>query len=257
MITFGRMIPNAGYQARYRREMQKMIQPMYEETLTEVTELHTSEFARDAKLTLTKLMAMLRKKWYKIFERRAKDIARWLVNTIGHRTKEATMQQLKKIGFLIKPQYTDTMKDFATELIANNVSLIKSIPQKFLRRVQRIVREAWLRGGDRQYIYERIRKLVDKAKYNADRRAYLIAKDQMNKITQGMALQNAIAYGATGGEWIHVPGEFSSRETHIHMDRQRFDLTVGIYDPAVKKNVLPAELPYCACQFRALFPGSE
>ena len=37
-------------------------------------------------------------------------------------------------------------------------------------------------------------------------------------------------YGATKGRWIHVPGRYSSRITHVHMDGEVFDLNVGLYD---------------------------
>ena len=85
----------------------------------------------------------------------------------------------------------------------------------------------------------------------------MIAKDQVQKVTQQMAMSNAKAYGATKGEWIHIPGEKSSRITHIHFDGQTFDLDKGLYDEDVGEYVLPGQLIYCMCTQEFLFPGTE
>ena len=230
---------------------------MHKETLKEIQVLR-SEVIQDSPFDVIEFMKRLRKKWYDVFEKQAKKFVRWLVNKVDSLTKNKTKQDLRMAGMTIEPNYTGEEKKLIAKIIKDNVKLIKSIPQKHLRKVQDIINEAWLRGGDRQYIVERIEKLINKKLYpNTKRRAYLIAKDQMNKITQQLAIAEAKAYGATRGEWIHVPGEFSSRETHIHMNGQPFDLNVGLYDEQVKMNVLPADLPYCACQFSPLFPGME
>ena len=85
----------------------------------------------------------------------------------------------------------------------------------------------------------------------------MIAGDQVQKATQEFALNNAQAYGATKGEWIHVPGEKTSRITHIHFDGEIFDLNKGLYDDDVGEYVLPGQLIYCRCVFAAIFPGTE
>ena len=92
---------------------------------------------------------------------------------------------------------------------------------------------------------------------NAERRAELIAKDQTQKVTQDFARANAQAYGATKARWIHIPGEKTSRITHMEMDGEEFDINVGLYDPDVGENVLPGQLIYCMCTQEFLFPGTE
>lgn len=81
-------------------------------------------------------------------------------------------------------------------------------------------------------------------------RATNVAIDQTNKITQGILRANDEALGVTEGVWIHVPGKFTSRETHIGMNGKRFNLKDGMFDPAVGKNVHCGELPYCRCIYR-------
>lgn len=256
-LTFGRVIPNAGYEARFRRDMKRLVKAMHKDVRAEMNK-HYSEFAKDAApVTLTTVMAKLRKKWYGIFNRRAKEMATWLVETIGKRTQASVMEQLRKIGFALPPNYSRDQQKLIKELAEQSTSLIKSIPQTYLRDVQEAVREAVEGGGDMKELKERIKEMLTLPEEKAERRAELIAKDQINKVTQNMALESAKGIGATKGEWIHVPGEFSSRITHIEMDGKEFDLSVGMYDEDVGKNVMPGELPYCMCQFQAIFPGIE
>lgn len=256
-IVFGRMYPNAGYNARYRREIRRLIKAMHKDVKRELGALY-SVLASDAPLTLTEIMARLRKRWYYIFEKRAREMAKWLADSVQKRTRQDIMNQLKKMGFALTPNYTGAEKKLITNFVQESVSLIKTIPQTFLREVQENVKKAFERGGDRAAIKEAIEDKIDHPLVkNAERRAELIAKDQTQKVTQDFARANAKAYGATKARWIHIPGEKTSRITHIQMDGEEFDINVGLYDPDVGENVLPGQLPYCMCSCAFLFPGTE
>ena len=65
---------------------------------------------------------------------------------------------------------------------------------------------------------------------------------------------NMLSLGFTEAKWIHVPGEFTSRETHIKFDRRKFDLQVGLFDTDVSKNVFPGELWWCRCCMKGIIP---
>lgn len=256
-IVFGRMYPNAGYNARYRREIRRLIKAMHKDVKRELGALY-SVLASDAPLTLTEIMARLRKRWYGIFEKRAKEMARWLADSVQKRTQKDVMNQLKKMGFALTPHYTGAEKKLIKDFVQESVSLIKTIPQTFLREVQENVKKAFERGGDRAAIKEAIEDKIDHPLvHNAERRAELIAKDQIQKVTQDFARANAQAYGATKARWIHIPGEKTSRITHMEMDGEEFDINVGLYDPDVGENVLPGQLIYCMCTQEFLFPGTE
>lgn len=269
-VTFGRMYPNAGYTARYRREIKKLIRAMNEETRSEILSLY-SDKANDAMLRdLQSVMKKLREKWKREFERRAKQMAEWLADKTQKRTRKDVQKQLKNMGFALTPNYTDAQKAEIAKFVEESVNLIKTIPMHYLNDVQDIVRDAVERGGDRAAIHEAIKDKFDHPIVNrkageseedalkrAERRADLIAKDQVQKVTQQMAMSNAKAYGATKGEWIHIPGEKTSRITHIDFDGQTFDLDKGLYDSDVGEYVLPGQLIYCMCTFQAIFPGTE
>ena len=256
-IVFGRMYPNAGYNARYRREIRRLIKAMHKDVKRELGALY-SVLASDAPLTLTEIMARLRKRWYYIFEKRAREMAKWLADSVQKRTQKDVMNQLKKMGFALTPHYTGAEKKLIKDFVQESVSLIKTIPQTFLREVQENVKKAFERGGDRAAIKEAIEDKIDHPLvHNAERRAELIAKDQTQKVTQDFARANAQAYGATKARWIHIPGEKTSRITHMEMDGEEFDINVGLFDPDVGEYVLPGQLIYCMCTQEFLFPGTE
>lgn len=256
-VVFGRMYPNAGYNARYRREIRRLIKAMHKDVKKELGALY-SVLATDAPLTLTEIMARLRKKWYYLFEKRAKEMAKWLADSVQKRTQKDVMNQLKKMNFALTPHYTGEEKKLIKDFVQESVSLVKTIPQTFLKEVQENVKKAFERGGDRAAIKEAIEDKIDHPLVkDAERRAELIAKDQTQKVTQDFARANAQAYGATRARWIHIPGEKTSRITHMHMDGKEFDINVGLYDPDVGEYVKPGQLIYCMCTQEFLFPGTE
>ena len=63
---------------------------------------------------------------------------------------------------------------------------------------------------------------------------------------------NMLSLGFTTAEWIHVPGQFTSRDTHINFNGRVFDLQVGLYDTDVERNVFPGELWWCRCCMRGI-----
>ena len=92
-VTFGRMYPNAGNTARYRREIKKLIRAMNEETRSEILSLY-SDKANDGMLRdLQSVMKKLREKWKKEFERRAIQMAEWLADKTQKRTRKDVQTQ--------------------------------------------------------------------------------------------------------------------------------------------------------------------
>lgn len=258
-ITFGRMYPNAGYSAKYRREIRRLIKAMREDTIRELR-MCADDIAMDSKekVTLTTIMAKLRKRWYSIFEKRARQMSKWLAETVQKRTRKDIMNQLTKLGMAYQPHFTATQDAIIAGFVKDSTELIKTIPQDFLRGVQEEMRDM-VEKGDAHAIKEMLVDEFDhpfvKTVEQAERRAELIANDQTHKVTQEFAMDNAKAYGATKAEWIHIPGEKSSRLTHIEMDGKEFDIEVGLFDSDVGEFVKPAQLPYCRCTCSFLFPN--
>lgn len=215
----------------------------------EVTEV-TKDSALD---DITIMIANLKSTWQTKFNDASEKIAKEFTNQINNMTKAQLLRKLKSAGFSVKFKMSQNIERHLAVIISENVSLIRSIPTEYLNRVEKTVRESTIKGRDLAGLKQSLMK-----DYTAtENRAGLIARDQINKATESLAIERSKSVGATQGRWIHVPGVKSSRITHIAMDGQVFDLEQGLYDEDVGKYVLPGELIYCNCTFAPLIPGFE
>ena len=76
----------------------------------------------------------------------------------------------------------------------------------------------------------------------------------MAKITTKVQTDNAIEAGFNEAIWVHVPGTYTSRVSHIHMNGKKFRLDEGMYDEDVGYNVMPGELINCRCVYKLIVP---
>lgn len=133
-----------------------------------------------------------------------------------------------------------------------STKLISHMRTQSRLKIQNILAEALERGKPLSELTRDIKKAgrMDSA------RAFRVALDQSCKLNNYIQLENCKALGITEGIWVHVPGMYTSRDTHKAMDGQRFDLLTGMYDPAVGTHVHPGELPFCRCVYRPVLPES-
>lgn len=136
------------------------------------------------------------------------------------------------------------------DLVEGNVRLITKIGQADIERISGAMAEGVEKGLD----YGQIRQALRDTQGFDDARAERVCMDQVNKIHERVNLANARAVGVTEGIWVHVPGQYSSRATHIMMNGRTFDLSEGMMDEAVGHRVFPGSEPFCRCVFRMVIP---
>lgn len=254
----GRATVDLALELEIRKRMQKEVAAMMADIQKQVVEAikaHPADKAQDALPTwfLVQLMKSIRAKWYPRFNQLAKEIQDLMTTKADSRTKKQIELKLKEYGFSIDYHPTAEQMKALREIVERNVKETKQLAMFIAAHAQAVIVKAYETGRDLHYLTDRLAEMGGIAK----EKAAVIAKDQMNRVTQQTAIANAQAVGITKGKWIHVPGFYSSRKTHIKMDGQVFDLNVGIYDPAVGRYVKPGELKYCACQFQVIAPGFE
>lgn len=250
--------PSTAIERAYRKKLEKLIDDMqrsvvwwlraaYRKREGEITQ--DASPSRDLAQELEKVM----RKWQKDFNDAAEKVAEWFVQNDVRHVKNATREAFKAAGLAelmtVKFKYMSRReRDVLQSLIIENVNLIKSIPSQYLTEVQGLVQRCVQNGRDLGYLTDELAKRYSITR----RRAATIARDQTDKATENLTRARMQSLGITKGVWMHTSAGKTYRQSHVEMDGKEFDLSEGLYDKEVGRNVFPAELVNCRCTFRIL-----
>ena len=258
-LTVRAVRPNVGLEREYRRKLQRLIRQMndsvkwwlkaaYRRNEGKI-ELLGAEDASPA-VALQKELRRLFRHWEKVFSAEGKKIAYWLVSKAKGRGQSAMKAALKAAGITVNFKPSRAEQYMMSSIIEANVALIKTIPSEYFDRVEQAVQRSVQAGRDIYGLTEELDRSYDISR----KRAAVIARDQNNKATDGLNRVRDAGLGITEGIWIHVPGDKSSRHTHMQMNGKKFNLAEGMYDPAVGRNIHCGELVNCNCIYKAVIP---
>lgn len=255
--------PNPGIRASYRRALRSMVRAMredYERRLSELYSVLEPRIVGDAKWRspmerLQEALGKLADRWTRRFSAFAEKVAPAFVKDVFRRVVKGRKQSFEDAGIskvLLKDlSLKDQVMDERVQaLIAENVALIRTIPQDCHARIQAMVTRAVAGGQSEASLARDIAKTFGVT----ERRAGVIARDQTLKATQSIAQTADREMGITEGVWIHVPGRKTSRPTHVKMDGVKFELGKGLWDSAVSRWVKPGSEILCACKYRPVIP---
>jgi uncharacterized protein with gpF-like domain len=141
------------------------------------------------------------------------------------------------------------LRDVLHAVAAQNVSLIKSIQQRYLLDVEQSVMRSVQMGGD---IEELTKELENKFSI-ARRRASVIAHTQNEMATASMTRVRQIELGFDS-VWVYTWQSKEPRKTHVKMHDQRFSPKVGLWDSHERQMVFPGSLINCKCRSRPAIP---
>lgn len=191
-----------------------------------------------------------------------KQISHWFCTGMIKSTTAAQVDAMRKAGLSeafirekwtthqIGGQYIAPEVEIVPKIIQDQTTLITRLASEDLQRIQTAVVTSLDAGVNINDLEATLRGISG----FSPRRAQLVAMDQTNKLNITVQRANDLSLGFTRAVWIHVPGEFTSRETHREFNGQEFDLQEGMYDIDVGHNVQCAELPYCRCVYRTIIP---
>ncbi len=218
---------NASLQLWYNRGIQKLIKKMTTEVKKEVTKLFkrlpVPEFTSDESIGSQSriLMNMLTDKFEKLFAREGQD----LVDHMMERNLEISSVNIKKSlkelsgGLSINTsRVPKELTDVVNASIAENVSLIKSIPAQYFKDVTGAVMRSITSG---QGLYDLLPE-IKKYEGVTARRAELIALDQTRKAYSSVNAIKLDKLGVKKFEWLHSGGSREPRESHIKIDGEIF-----------------------------------
>lgn len=244
----------AWYRSTLLREVRAMNQDV-RRTVVAVFEdnpLSSPEMANDANPVklVRNALRNLASKWVNRFIDMATGVSDQLVERTTEATDRSLRASMRKEGMTVNYQFTDAMMERQEAIIAENVSLIKSIPEKYFTDVEGMVYRAVAKGGDRKQLDDELMQKFSQREGITRRRAEFIARDQVRKATSALAAVRQQAAGIKMGEWIHSAGQANPRHSHVKAGAERleFDLSKGAYLDG--QWIMPGELPNCSCSWR-------
>jgi SPP1 gp7 family putative phage head morphogenesis protein len=246
---------NRGQAAAYRRRMLALIDEMDASVLHWVASTYRQApplVATDASpvKAMQKQLRELGKRWIKRFDDAAPKIAEAYLKGAFKATDSAMRMALKDAGWTVKFQMTPVVKEAFSASLAENVGLIRSIPEQYLQQVEGIVMRSYTRGRDLQTLTADLKTLYPKAA----NRATLIALDQSNKANAVVTQARQSELGIVDAIWMHSHAGKTPRPTHVAMNGKPYKVAEGKWDSDEQKMVRPGELINCRCTSRSVLP---
>lgn len=253
--------PNAALGAAYRARLERLVAEMaasvlfWTRAIYRAHEPPTVKMAMDRKTAaeaITDAFGRLRDRWLLRFDETAPKLAWWFATKAARRSDEAMTRILRDGGISVPFKMTPAAANIIDAAVAENVALIKSIPQQYLTQVEGAVMRSVREGRDLSTLSRELRQQYGVTK----RRAALIALDQNNKATADMtrARQAEKGYKAI---WRHSHAGKVPRPTHVANDGNVYDPAAGWYDPHERKRIWPGTLIRCRCFSQTIIPGFE
>lgn len=255
--TLAPVRPNLGLELEYRRELDALIAEMNKSVLWFVRAAYRKDppaMAQDSAAdTLRAALKKLSDRWERRFNDAAKQLAEWFATAAADRSDRALKAILRKAGFTVRFKPTPEVRDILKATIAENVSLIKSIPNSYFTQVEGSVYRSVTAGRDLGTLTKELQTNYGVTR----RRAAAISRDQNNKATAVIQRTRQTALGITEAVWLHSTAGRVPRKTHLANNGKRYRIADGWHDPdpKVSKPIWPGELINCRCVAKPIVPG--
>jgi SPP1 gp7 family putative phage head morphogenesis protein len=249
---------NLGLAADYRRRLERLVVEMEASVLYWVRAQYRADPPATAldeapAASLRRSVQGLRRQWFRRFNDASAKLARWFARSARARSDRVLAKILRDGGWAVEFKTTPGVRDVIHSAVAENVALIRSIPQRYLLEVEGAVARSVQAGRDLHQLTEDLMKIRGVTR----RRAELISRDQNNKVTAAITRARYSDLGITDAIWVHSHAGKQPRPTHLKNDGKKYRVKDGWYDPdpRVKRHIQPGELINCRCFSRPVVPG--
>lgn len=264
---------SASLRVRYEKELRTLAMKMTSETKRQIIKLFNGEaaneyFERQEELAAMdesisssskSLMNKLYNKFYKLFAKKADDLAKNMINGANNTSKVALKSSINKLtgGLTLKTNFIPSgLKEVIKSSTAENVSLIKSIPEEYFKQITGSVMRSITTGTGLKGLIKDIKKYEGVT----DRRAKNIAIDQTRKAYNSINKQRMISAGFTKFKWLHSGGGQYPRKDHIEMNGNIYSFDdLPIIDKKTGERGIPGQAINCGCTMQPVyeFTGEE
>ena len=226
---------NAALQEKYVKALERLVKHMTIQTHKEIIKLFKGEISEDFFKQQEELAAMdaslssqarilmnaLTRTFSQLFNSRASTLAQKMVEATSRTSVSTVHRSLEQLtgGLSLKTSIVRAgQEEVATALIAENVSLIKSIPQEYFKNVTGSVMRSITSGRGLADLVPDIQKYEGQTY----RRAKNLALDQTRKAYNSINNQKLTELGVKQFEWGHSGGGLHPRESHIKISGMIF-----------------------------------
>ena len=256
-VTLRAVYANRGVEAWYRKQLQSAITDMARSMLVHIRAAYNNSdnpLATDAPNSTYLLRKALEKwggMWTRKLNKMSLDLADQFAKRAGKVTEQQVGQAFREAGFTVKFRPTQASVAAYKTIAAQQVGLIRSIPQQYLTAVQTRVFDSVMKGADMATLAAELQQA-----YGVSfRRAALIARDQNNKAKAVIENTRRQELGITEAIWQHSGAGKEPRPEHVAFNGKRYDLAKGAYLEG--KWTLPGMEINCRCTSRAIIPGFD
>lgn len=259
---------NSGLRIWYEGELLALIKKMALGTMKSVKQFFNGETSEDFFKEQSEMIAMddsigsqarilvnmLSAKYKQMFSERALSLATRMVSKANTLSKSDLKLATKTISDQLSfkmDKLPENVREVSKAAIAENVSLIKSIPDKYFARITNAVTKSITSGEGFKYLTEHFSKY----KGISDRQAKNLAINQTRSAYNAINAQRMKAANLKMFTWLHSGGGLHPRESHQEMNGKTYSLNKL---PIVNKEQvrrgyeaprrgLPGQEPGCGC----------
>lgn len=251
---------NAAVAVRYEKTLSSLTAQMTAQVTREIlrlfeTDAAAAHFGQDATIASQSriLLAELANRFTDLFNKKAKPAAAAMVkdaDKAGTKSLHSSLQKLSG-GMSLKTSLASPgLAEITKAAVAENVSLIKSIPAQYLQQVEGAVMRSITTGNGLQDLVP----ALEKYEGQTHRRARNIALDQTRKTYNSINRDRMQSLGLKKFMWHHSGGGAHPREDHVEMDGQVFSFDdPPVIDQRTGEVGIPGQVPNCRCTMSPVF----
>lgn len=182
----------------------------------------------------------------------AKPTATQMVARVGANNKRRFNKTVEKVtgvdlGGIV---HAEGLEDFVSLSVNKNVSLIKSLPEEYLKQVETIVNNGVVSGARYETMAKEINAKVGSANSKLAGRIKTIARNEVQTINSQISLRRSDALGVKKGVYMTADDE-KVRACHAELDGVEYDIKKGAWSKTCQKFIQPGITDInCRCSFR-------
>lgn len=243
--------PAAPIRIVYQRKLEEAVEEMHRSVSHWITADYRREMALDASAprVLQAAVGKLSRRWLRNFDKLSGKLSDWFAKKVEERSTRALADALRRGGFTVRFKPTRAMNEAFQAVVGENIALIKSIPEQYLKSVEGAVMRSVQTGRDLGTLVEELTNAYGVTK----RRAALIARTQNNQATAVMTRVRQIEAGITKARWLHSAGGKTPRPEHVAFSGKEYDIADG----APVEGGWPGVAINCRCVSVPVIPGFD